>query len=130
MMQQINADRIHSWARYDDSLKPLEAMGKLKTPTIPEDCEHNAHMYYILVENERIRDDFIQYMRDRGIDSPFHYVPLHSAPYGLRSARTHGSLFHTDTLSRRLVRLPLYSGVSENIEHILSAVPEYPEFQA
>ena len=130
MMQQINADRIHNWTRYHDSLESLEAMGKLKRPTIPEDCEHNGHMYYILVDNERIRDDFIQYMRARGINSPFHYVPLHSAPYGLRSSRTHGSLFHTDTLSKRLVRLPLYSGVTENIEHILSAVHEYPEFQA
>lgn len=130
MMQQINADRIHNWNRYHDSLESLEAMAKLKRPTIPEDCEHNGHMYYILVDNERIRNDFIQYMRAKGITSPFHYVPLHSAPYGLRSARTHGSLFHTDTISRRLVRLPLYSGVSESIEQILSAVHEYPEFQA
>ena len=82
-------------------------------PIIPEGCTHNAHMFYIKCRDLDDRTDFIQYMRDHGVCCVFHYVPLHSAPAGLKFGRFHGEDIYTTKESERLVRLPLYYGMTE-----------------
>src|SRR5262249_36877804 len=103
----IQRDRIANWRAYDTALRPFHNRG-LRTPKIPPDCEDNGHLYYILMPSLELRQELIARMRADGINTPFHYVPLHSAPAGVRLGRTSGELVHTDDLSARLVRLPLY----------------------
>lgn len=106
-IEAIQKDRTAIWVRYDTALKQYHNRG-LRTPTIPPTCEANGHLYYILMPSLDLRQELITRMKADGINTPFHYVPLHSAPAGLRFARTSGPLTHTEDLSSRLVRLPLY----------------------
>jgi dTDP-4-amino-4,6-dideoxygalactose transaminase len=110
--QAITARRLASWARYHEALAPLEANGVLRRPVIPEHCQHNAHMYYILLAPGIDRQAVLSELKQNDIYSVFHYVPLHSSPGGLRYGRTHGSLEITDRQSERLVRLPLWVGLT------------------
>lgn len=91
----------------------MESMGNLRRPTVPDGCQHNAHMYYVLlapdVERQKVLDEF----KRNDICSVFHYVPLHSSPAGKRYGRTHGSLNVTIDQSERLVCLPLWVGLTE-----------------
>lgn len=109
--EKITRQRIDSWRHYHDLLEPLERNGLLRRPIISADCEHNAHMYYVLlapnIDRQTVLDDF----RSNNISAVFHYVPLHSSPAGQRFGRTHGDLTRTDTLSERVVRLPLWIGL-------------------
>lgn len=110
---QITQARLASWARYHELLEPLESGGILRRPVMPDDCKQNGHMYYVLlapeIDRQKVLDDF----RREDIAAVFHYVPLHSSPAGQRYGRTHGTLSMTDQLSKRLVRLPLWVGLSE-----------------
>ena len=110
---RITKERLASWQRYHELLEPLEAEGILRRPIVPNECEHNAHMYYVLlapeIDRQKILDDF----KRNDICSVFHYVPLHSSPAGMRYGRTHGDLSVTDRQSARLVRLPLWVGLSD-----------------
>ncbi|KNH28848.1 TDP-4-oxo-6-deoxy-D-glucose aminotransferase [Pseudomonas syringae] len=110
---RITQERLASWQRYHELLEPLESRGILRRPIVPEGCEHNAHMYYVLlapeIERQKVLDDF----KNNDIWSVFHYVPLHSSPAGKRYGRTHGTLDVTDRQSERLVRLPLWVGLNE-----------------
>lgn len=109
----ITAQRLTSWKHYHTALAPLEAMGLLRRPVIPADCQHNAHMYYVLLAPEIDRQAVLSELKRNEIFSVFHYVPLHSSPAGKRHGRTHGTLKMTDKLSERLVRLPLWVGLTE-----------------
>lgn len=111
--QRINDTRRTAWSRYHALLEPLERQGLLRRPIVPAHCEHNAHLYYVLVPSARDRDAVLERMRAAGIGAVFHYVPLHSSDAGLRFGRTHGDLRVTDDASSRLVRLPLWMGLSE-----------------
>jgi dTDP-4-amino-4,6-dideoxygalactose transaminase len=106
-IEAIQKDRMESWSAYDLALRAFHARG-LRTPIVPPACEANFHLYYVLLPNPDLRQELITRMKADGISTPFHYVPLHSSPAGLRFARTSGSLRHTEDLSARLVRLPLY----------------------
>jgi len=106
--KSIQNERMTVWNRYEIAFREFNARG-LRTPIIPDDCEHNAHMYYILLPSKKARDQFIALMKYDGITTPFHYVPLHSAPAGRRFGRTSGELSVTDYWSERLVRLPMYA---------------------
>jgi dTDP-4-amino-4,6-dideoxygalactose transaminase len=110
---RITQERLASWQRYHELLAPLESRGTLRRPIVPEGCEHNAHMYYVLlapeIDRQKVLDDF----KSNDIWSVFHYVPLHSSPAGKRYGRTHGTLEVTDRQSERLVRLPLWVGLNE-----------------
>ena len=108
---KINQNRLETWERYRNALKVLEEKGILELPYIPRECVHNAHMFYIKCRNLETRQSFIQYMRDNDILCVFHYVPLHSAPAGLKFGRFHGIDKYTTTESERLVRLPLYYNI-------------------
>jgi dTDP-4-amino-4,6-dideoxygalactose transaminase len=121
--KRITDDRLAIWDRYHSLLEPLEAKGILRRPIVPDECEHNAHMYYVLLAPEIDRQQVLSEMKRRAIFSVFHYVPLHSSPAGRRYGRPHGDLNVTDSQSERLVRLPLWVGLSEREQaRIVSAL--------
>lgn len=111
--ERITTQRLVAWRRYHELLEPLERAGVLRRPIIPSECAHNAHMYYVLlapeVDRQRVLDEF----RKHNIGAVFHYVPLHSSPAGQRYGRSHGELPITNSASERVVRLPLWIGLSE-----------------
>lgn len=121
---QITARRLAIWERYHQWAAPHERAGRLRRPVVPAECEHNAHMYYMLLPDLEARTRFIAEMKARGVQTVFHYIPLHSAPAGLQTARTHGELRNTDTLSERLVRMPLWIGVEEHLDAIFAAADD------
>jgi dTDP-4-amino-4,6-dideoxygalactose transaminase len=108
----INQKRMLLWENYHAMLEPLELQDVLRRPIIPKNCEHNAHMYYILLNKQINRQKVIDDLKSQGINPVFHYVPLHSSPAGLRYGRASGDLPVTDDLSARLLRLPLYIGMT------------------
>lgn len=113
--ESITARRIELWNRYHARLEASERAGRLRRPVIPAGCRHNAHLYYILLPSLEQRTRLIERLRLRGINAVFHYVPLHSSPAGLKFGRTAGSMQHTDALSGRLLRLPLWLGMGEDV---------------
>jgi dTDP-4-amino-4,6-dideoxygalactose transaminase len=110
---RITQERLVSWQRYHELLKPLESMGTLRRPIVPDDCQHNAHMYYVLLAPEIDRQKVLNELNRNGIGAVFHYVPLHSSPAGQHYGRAHDSLAVTINLSERLMRLSLWVGLSE-----------------
>ena len=110
----INADRLATWAAYFKAFTPLMERGLVELPVVPDGCSHNAHMFYLKCRSLQERTDFISFLRERGVSAVFHYVPLHSSPAGLRYGRFAGEDVHTTADSDRLVRLPLYYGLSES----------------
>ncbi len=123
---EINDNRMETWNFYNEALKPLKEKGLIELPTIPEYAEHNAHMYYIKLKDLDERSSFLQFMRDREIGCVFHYVPLHSAPAGRKFGRFHGEDTYTTVESDRLVRLPMYYGITdEDKETVINSIKEY-----
>jgi len=121
----ITARRLSIWETYHRYFEPLEVAGLLRRPIVPDECGHNAHMYYLIVDNPKQRACFIEHMRRRGIACVFHYTPLHSSSYGLKCGRMADSCHVTDDLSDRLVRLPLWLGVEPLQAHVIRAVQEF-----
>lgn len=113
MADEINNNRLDTWNYYYENLKAYEKKGWIELPYIPEECEHNAHMFYIKLKNLEERSKFIQYMRDNGVSCAFHYIPLHSAPAGRKFGRFDGKDEYTTIESERVVRLPLYYRLKE-----------------
>lgn len=123
---EINNDRLATWNAYHEAFAPLAAAGKVELPTIPEDCVHNAHMYYLKCKDLEERTAFIDYMKEADVLTVFHYVPLHSAPAGRRFGRFHGEDVYTTAESDRLVRLPMYYGLtSQDRDLIIEAVKSF-----
>lgn len=114
MAEQINAARLHSWQLYRRLLEPLAQSGAVELPTIPDGCQHNAHMFYIKAKDLSERTALIAYLKANGVGSVFHYVPLHSANAGLRFGRFHGEDKYTTAESERLLRLPMYYGLIDS----------------
>lgn len=108
----ITRRRLAIWQRYHELVEPLEQKGLLRRPIVPADCQHNAHMYYVLLAPDVDRQVVLSELKKHEIYSVFHYVPLHSSPGGLRYGRAHGELEVTVRQSERLVRLPLWVGLS------------------
>lgn len=124
--QQIIATRLQVWDLYHQLLEPLEQAGKLRRPIIPSHCQHNAHMYYIILENLSSRTNLIQHLKQHNIDAVFHYVPLHSSPAGKNYSRSSGDLVNTDYLSERLLRLPLFPTLTfEQVQLVVNAIAEF-----
>ncbi len=120
---RINEDRLKTWNAYYQGLKPLAEDGRIELPYVPEGCVHNAHMFYIKLRNLEERTRFIAHMKENGVNCVFHYIPLHSAPAGLKYGRFHGEDVYTTRESERLVRLPMYYGIThESIDQAVSAV--------
>lgn len=124
----ITARRMALWNAYHEAFAGLEAEGLLRRPIIPADCGHNAHMYYVLLPSLAQRTALIERLAAQDIHSVFHYVPLHTSPFGREHSRAVGELRHTNELSERLVRLPLWVGLEEHqgevIERIVRTVRE------
>jgi dTDP-4-amino-4,6-dideoxygalactose transaminase len=120
---RITQQRLVGWQRYHALLAPLESDGKIRRPITPEKCQHNAHMYYVLLPTGSDRQAVLNEFRRHDIWAVFHYVPLHSSPAGIRYGRTHGPLPFTDSISERLIRLPLFVGLTEEeqqeVVHVL-----------
>lgn len=110
---EINNNRLATWEAYNEAFQPLADEGIIEIPVIPEGCVHNAHMYYIKCEDLHTRQEYINFMKQNDILCVFHYVPLHSAPAGLKFGRFVGKDEHTTTDSDRLVRLPLYYNITK-----------------
>ena len=126
MADEINDDRLRSWETYNEAFQDLKAAGKLELPTVPEGCVHNAHMYYLKCRDLGERTALISFLKERGILAVFHYVPLHSAPAGLKYGRFAGEDVYTTRESDRLVRLPMYYGLTaEDQASVIRAVREF-----
>ena len=106
-------DRMESWNRYYTGLSDLAADGKIELPVIPSECQHNAHMFYLKTADLNERTELLAYLKERGVYAVFHYVPLHSAKAGKKYGRFHGEDKFTSRESNRLIRLPMYYGLSE-----------------
>ena len=110
---KIMEDRLATWNAYYEAFAPLRDEGKLELPVIPENCVHNAHMFYVKLRDIEERTAFLQHMKASGVLSVFHYIPLHSAPAGVKFGRFDGEDEYTTKESERIARLPLYYGLTE-----------------
>ena len=126
MAEEINAARLTIWEQYKKELTPLADAGKIELPTVPEHCVHNAHMFFLKAKDVEERQNLIEYLKEREILSVFHYIPLHSAPAGIKFGRFHGEDEYTTKESERLLRVPLYYGLKE--EEVLYICEKVREF--
>ncbi len=110
----ITRMRREIWDRYHRLTDALEQQGLLRRPHVPAGCEHNAHIFYVLVSDGIDRKQVLEDMKRNGVHAVFHYVPLHSSPGGQRFGRAHGDMTNTDRLSEKVIRLPLWIGMSES----------------
>ncbi|MBR1420753.1 MAG: dTDP-4-amino-4,6-dideoxygalactose transaminase [Selenomonadaceae bacterium] len=123
---KIFESRMQTWKAYRESFEPLEREGLIELQRIPPECHHNAHMFYLKLKNLDERTKFIKFLRDREIDAVFHYIPLHSAPAGLKFGRFDGEDQFTTKESERLVRLPLYYNMKEKDRNrVIEVVREF-----
>jgi dTDP-4-amino-4,6-dideoxygalactose transaminase len=122
--ESITARRLAIWSRYHESFAPLEAAGAVRRPIVPTDCRQNGHLYYLLLPDLKARTELIERLKAHGISPVFHYVPLHSSPFGRTAGRSVGNLVHTVAASERLVRLPLWLGLEEHLERVIKEVIE------
>ena len=120
---KINENRLKSWNLYYKNLKDLK---QIELPYIPKECKHNAHMFYIKVKDMEERTKLISFLRENNIYTVFHYIPLHTAPAGIKYGRFHGEDKYTTKESERLVRLPMYYGLKE--EDVLKVCDKIKEF--
>ena len=128
LADEITKARMDRWNQYDALLRDLADKGLIEQPFVPDYCTHNAHMYYIKVRDLEQRSDFINFMKSKDVLTVFHYVPLHTAPAGLKYGRFHGEDKFTTRESDRLVRLPMYYALTEDdVNYICECVHEYFE---
>jgi dTDP-4-amino-4,6-dideoxygalactose transaminase len=122
-VEEITRMRRAIWDGYAEALAPLEEQGDLRLPVVPETCVHNGHLYYVLLNDEVDRDRFIGSLAAAGVSAVFHYVPLHSSPAGERYGRVHGNMSVTERAGEKLVRLPLWAGMSpDEVAYVADAV--------
>ncbi len=126
MADEINSYRLNIWNTYYEGLKDLQSEGILELPTVPEGCVHNAHMFYIKAKDFDERTKLIAFLKENDILSVFHYIPLHTAPAGMKYGEFRGEDKYTTKESERLTRLPLYYGLTkEQNEYIIDKVREF-----
>lgn len=124
--EEITNDRVANWNKYYKELKPLADRGKIELPFVPEECVHSGHMFYIKAKDLKERSDFISYMKENGIGCVFHYIPLHTSPAGKKYGRFAGEDRYTTRESERLVRLPMYYGLTrEDHQKICEKVKDF-----
>lgn len=123
---EINDNRIATWNRYYQGLQTMAKEGKFEIPTVPEECEHNAHMFYLKCKDLKERSEFIKFMKEKELYCVFHYIPLHSAPAGKKYGRFFGEDRYTTKESERLVRLPMYYQLSQaDKEYVVKTIFDY-----
>ena len=114
LADEITQVRMDRWRQYRELLMPLADEGKIELPHIPAYCGHNAHMFYIKTKDMEERSRLIAFLKQRDILAVFHYVPLHSAPAGIKFGRFHGEDKYTTKESERLLRLPMFYTLTED----------------
>jgi dTDP-4-amino-4,6-dideoxygalactose transaminase len=120
----ITKRRLDIWDRYHQAFSESEKTGRIRRPVVPPECTHNAHMYYLILPDPPARKTLIETLAKKGIQSVFHYVPLHDSPAGRMYGRAHGDIALTGHLSDRLVRLPLWIGVEKFLDDMTERVIE------
>ena len=123
---KINDDRLASWQKYYDGFEELEREGCVQRPIIPAECKHNAHMFYLKAKDLEERTRLISFLKENGVMAVFHYIPLHSAPAGQKFGRFHGEDKYTTAEANRLLRLPMYYGLTdEDIQKVIETVIKF-----
>jgi len=123
---EINDERVGHWKMYYKGLSVLGEKGVIDLPVLPDNCLHNGHMFYIKVKDLNERTNLIEYLESHGIHAVFHYVPLHSAPAGMKFGTFVGEDNYTTKESERLIRLPLYYGITrEEVKRVIDSIVEY-----
>lgn len=126
LADEITKARLIRWEQYNTLLQPLKVRGILELPTIPEGCTHNGHMYYAKAKDVQERTELLNFLKANGVWSVFHYVPLHSAPAGMKFGVFHGEDVYTTKESERLFRLPMYYTLTESdVNYVVSKVKEF-----
>ncbi|OGQ52399.1 MAG: dTDP-4-amino-4,6-dideoxygalactose transaminase [Deltaproteobacteria bacterium RIFCSPLOWO2_02_FULL_53_8] len=123
--ESITERRLSVWHRYHAAFEQLEHQGRIRRPIVPAECQHNAHMYYLLLNSLEDRTSFIECMKQQDILCVFHYIPLHSAPQGRSSGRSASELRCTHELADKLVRLPLWVGLEESQREVIDHAIAY-----
>lgn len=123
-VDKITEKRISIWNYYYENLEPYQKMGYIRLPVVPKHCEHNGHLFYILLDSEKTREDLIQEFKDQGILSVFHYIPLHLSPMGEKLGYKKGDLRITEDIAPRLLRLPLYFDLTQKQQDKVIGVVE------
>ena len=127
--EKIDAKRHAVYDYYHEHLRPLAEAGYIEQPFVPEECEHNAHMYFMKMPDLEKRTDLMKYLREKGVWTVFHYIPLHSAAAGLKFGRFHGEDIYTTKESERLMRLPMfYNMTMEDVAYVTQCILDYPKF--
>ncbi len=121
---EITLSRRKAWDIYYDAFAKLESRGVARRPVVNNSVYNNAHMFYLLLESNELRNKLIRELRDRNISAPFHYIPLHSAPAGLKLGRATGNMAVTDKVSSTLIRMPMWNGVDQIAGQVIDAVLE------
>lgn len=124
---EILKDRLTTWNIYWENLKDLSVKGYIDLPTIPRECKHNAHMFYVKAKNLEERTKILAFLRERGIGAVFHYIPLHTAPAGKKYGKFSNQDVYTTKESERLLRLPLYYEMGEEKYEVIERVREFYE---
>jgi len=119
---ELTKRRREIWRRYHQGLEKLELAGFLRRPLIPSSCDHNGHLYYLVMPHAKARSRLIAELRTRGISAPFHYVPLHTSPAGARFGRTHGRLSNTEMVGQCLLRLPIWMGIEPQLDRVIDEI--------
>ena len=123
---EINGNRIATWNRYYQELQAMAMEGKFEIPTVPKECEHSAHMFYLKCKDLKERSEFIKFMKEKELYCVFHYIPLHSAPAGEKFGRFDGEDEFTTKESERLVRLPMYYGLrKDQVDLVVEGIKEF-----
>lgn len=123
--EEINNDRLNTWAKYYEGLLPLHKAGKVVLPVVPEECNHNAHMFYIKLKNGEERNSLLKSLKEHNIAATSHYEELHTSKAGLKFGQMHGSDEVTKEESRKLIRLPMYFQISDgDIDHVIEVLTE------
>lgn len=117
----ITKKRLSIWNKYHESFQELEDKAYVKRPVLLDHCKHNAHMYYLIHEGEAKRNHFIDNMKEKGVNTVFHYIPLHSSIIGQKYCKTSGSMKNTDHISQSIVRMPLFIGLEKHIDKVINA---------
>lgn len=122
----INEDRLKSWALYYEGLIALQEKGNITLPTVSNDCQHNAHMFYLKVKDLETRTNLLEFLKENGVLSVFHYVPLHNAQAGLELGKFIGEDTYTTSESERLIRLPMFYGLkTSEIKLVIEAISDF-----
>jgi dTDP-4-amino-4,6-dideoxygalactose transaminase len=121
--EEVNERRRHNWELYRHQLSGLHSAGRITLPNVPAGCEHNGHLFYVLLDDPARRPECLDTLKRAGIEAPWHYVPLHRSPAGRRLGRIAGSMAVTESSAARLIRLPMHLGLSDDdIAYVVEAL--------